>query len=129
MGRRKKVDIEMERMAANGVDGELVSDMDREHMHLLPIELSQLQLHQVRMQLQSNLMEKLKLQDDLLAIDYRNKHAEIRGHMKSAEDSRSEAARDYNAQIASIESRLGIRMAEYSVDDITGILRHESEFK
>lgn len=96
---------------------------------LTPYELSQLQLHQVKSQLQSNIIENLKMKLQMLALQYQNDQSVLKGQMKGAEDSRSEAHMDYNTMVAEIEGRLGIKMSEYVVDDRTGVLRHEDNLK
>ena len=123
---KKKLSAKKSSGAATEDKVESLDDMNKT---LTPYELSQLQLHQVRAQLQSNIIENLKMKLNLLAIQYQNDQAVIRGQMKGAEDSRSEAHMDHNAMIAEIEARLKIKLSEYVVDDHTGILRHEDNLK
>ena len=123
---KKKLSAKKSSGAATEDKVESLDDMNKT---LTPYELSQLQLHQVRAQLQSNIIENLKMKLNLLAIQYQNDQAVIRGQMKGAADSRSEANMDHNAMIAEIEARLKIKLSEYVVDDHTGILRHEDNLK
>jgi len=119
--------------APEEVDEVAGADEDKEdpsagQMSLTPFELSQLSLHNVRQALQTSVIDKLKLEDQMLAIKYREDHAVIQGKLKGCKDSRTEAQHDYNGQIAEVEKRLGIVIAEYAIDDVTGTLRHEDEF-
>jgi len=108
-------------------DGEVDDPEDLvETFQLTELELTQLNLHETRVQLQQNVMEKIKYRLDLLAIDYQRQKDQHKAAMRDCENSRKEAADDYVAVRNRIQERLGVDLSKYLIND-EGILTPEED--
>ncbi len=93
---------------------------------ITPEEVARLEAYEARAGLQSALIEKLQLRMELLGIRYREEIGVMKGQMRGADNSRDEIMRESNALVGEIETRLGIKMSEYTVAD-DGTLTHEGD--
>ena len=103
-------------------------DLELGDMFLTDLELARLDLYQSKAQLQSEIIEKIKLKIELVDMAYRDNRAVLKNTMRGCDASQTEARTEYNNQLKEIEERLGIKMAEYAVSE-NGALIHQDLVK
>lgn len=91
---------------------------------LTEVELLKLKLAEAEMKC-ANLSANIKLMERnayVTKIDPENKLGQIEAEIRSFLERASQSKNKYNETIASVESRVGIKMSDYSYDDETGTL-------
>jgi hypothetical protein len=93
---------------------------------LTELEMVKLDGLRTRAELQISVMDRIRLQMELLSIRYKEEQAVLKGKLKSSDNSREEAMLVYNSLMVEIETRLGVKMEECVVAD-DGTLTHQDE--
>jgi len=99
---------------------------EKDQMELTDLEMARLELHQTRMTLQTNVIDKLKFKLTIMDAEYQKNKAVVKNEMRAAEQSRIAAQRNHNEQIVEIEKRLGISMTEHTVNEL-GVVVHQDD--
>ncbi len=84
---------------------------------LSELEMSQLNLHEARTEIQLHVREKLQFKAQLMTADYKERIAHNQGAQSGATASMEEAKKAYNSTRDAIEKRLGVNLADYIVKD------------
>jgi len=113
----KKTDKKVNDEKVNASLDDVITEEEKARKQLTPLEMSQLRLHESRVQLQLNLREKFKLQEKLMNINYTNELSVLRGKVAGCDASIAEAQSDYNNQILEVEKRLHVKLPEYVIQD------------
>ena len=82
---------------------------------LTKFELSQLDLHQARVDMQATVLQNLQMKEELLRIDYVQKRDVLRGKQLDTTRSMEECKTDYNRTRVDIQERLGMSLDNCTV--------------
>lgn len=100
-----------------GISNEEIENFVEEKVCLTELEMAKLDGGDARRRLQSALIDKTRLQQEILTVKYREDMAALKALLRNHEASRREITSGYNEVLASIEVRLGIKMSECTVAD------------
>jgi len=112
--------------ATKSTKEEDIEDIIATKVYLSELELAKLDGAQARRDLQTALMDKTKLQQDMLTVSYREQMAGLKALHRNHDASRREITDEYNDVLKSIEERLGITMSECTVAD-DGAVTHQDD--
>lgn len=99
-----------------------VASDDNGEMRITDLEMTKLQLHEGRVDMNRLQAEKIALQEQLLTHSYTKQRDELRKAQADCHRAMDRAKDDYNAVRMQIQIRLGINLNDYTVNE-AGILR------
>ncbi len=120
----KKAALKPAKDVAASTDNE--EDLLGEKVYLTELEMSKLDGGEARRALQTALIDKTRLQQEILTVRYREDMAALKSRSRSHEASIREITSEHNAVLESIEKRLGIKMSECTVAD-DGAVTHQED--